>query len=487
MTTPPHPDTPSWNDRDPSSGDRVPDASQDFWGDAGDWPSEPRDHREPRQRLGAAVSRWWNSTGSLPVTRVHGTPTRHHPVVADDTDRLPTDDWSSNDAPDTRRTAPTRIVGASTGASRVHDWSAADWSDDDAIMDDWTVDEWSTDDGSLNDRHDDDPVPPGPRRHGVDPLLARLGGLAIVLTLLVPLVLGFTSGDDDDADALRTSTPAVSPSQATPPTIAPLTTAAATAADTSAAAPTAATAPPATAASPAASTSSLATEPDETTSTEPTGTEPIADMQALEIDTCALEYEVAAGDFWIRIADGSGVPLADVLAANAATVSTPLYPGRTVCLPEGATTPPPPPPPTTAAPTTVAPPTTSRPSTTSSRPATTVPSTSRPPATPTTTAPAPRPPTSNASPAEVQAIIRAIWPDDLEERALQVAWRESNYIPTAKNFCCYGVFQIYWSVHKGWLAGIGITTAEQLYDPTLNTRAALALYERSGGWGPWGG
>jgi hypothetical protein len=80
-----------------------------------------------------------------------------------------------------------------------------------------------------------------------------------------------------------------------------------------------------------------------------------------------------------------------------------------------------------------------------------------------------------------------VWPDELEERALQIAWRESNYIPTAKNFCCYGVFQIYWSVHKSWLSGIGITSAEQLYDPTTNARAALALYERAGGWGPWGG
>ena len=84
-------------------------------------------------------------------------------------------------------------------------------------------------------------------------------------------------------------------------------------------------------------------------------------------------------------------------------------------------------------------------------------------------------------------IIRDVWPDDLEEKALEVAWRESNYRPTAKNSCCYGVFQMYWSVHRSWLGTIGITSADQLYDPTLNARAALALYERSGGWGPWGG
>jgi soluble lytic murein transglycosylase-like protein len=86
----------------------------------------------------------------------------------------------------------------------------------------------------------------------------------------------------------------------------------------------------------------------------------------------------------------------------------------------------------------------------------------------------------------VQAIIRAVWPDELEGRAIEIAQRESNFIPTARNSCCLGVFQVYWSVHKSWLAGIGITSAEQLYDPTLNARAALALYERAGGWGPWG-
>ena len=78
-----------------------------------------------------------------------------------------------------------------------------------------------------------------------------------------------------------------------------------------------------------------------------------------------------------------------------------------------------------------------------------------------------------------------MWPDDLEERALEIAWRESNYIPTAKNFCCYGIFQMYWNVHKSWLADIGITNDQQLYDPATNARAAYALYQRAGGWGPW--
>jgi hypothetical protein len=202
-----------------------------------------------------------------------------------------------------------------------------------------------------------------------------------------------------------------------------------------------------------------------------------AAVEALAVDECPLEYEVAAGDFWIRIADGSGAALADVLAVNDATVSTPLYPGRSICLPAGATIPPPPPVATTVPATTPVTSTSARGSGTSS-------STSAASTTPTTTTP---PPPSTVSPAEVEAIIRSVWPDELEGRALEVAWRESNYKPTARNSCCYGLFQVYWSAHRSWLSGLGITSAEQLYDPATNARAALALYERAGGWGPWGG
>ena len=92
---------------------------------------------------------------------------------------------------------------------------------------------------------------------------------------------------------------------------------------------------------------------------------------------------------------------------------------------------------------------------------------------------------TSATPEEVQQIIRDVWPDELEERALEIAFRESRYVPTAKNFCCYGIFQIYWTVHDVWLVDIGITDDQQLYDPATNARAAYALYQRAGGWGPW--
>ena len=85
----------------------------------------------------------------------------------------------------------------------------------------------------------------------------------------------------------------------------------------------------------------------------------------------------------------------------------------------------------------------------------------------------------------MQDIIRSVWPDHLEERALVISHRESSWIPTAENYCCVGLFQIYYDVHKSWLAGIGVNEKSDLYDPYLNAKAAYALYQRSGGWGPW--
>lgn len=89
-------------------------------------------------------------------------------------------------------------------------------------------------------------------------------------------------------------------------------------------------------------------------------------------------------------------------------------------------------------------------------------------------------------PQDVEGIIRQIWPDDLEDQAIRVAWRESTHQPDVRNYCCYGLFQIYWSVHRDWLADLGIDEAEDLYDPWLNTIAAWTLYQDAGGWGPWG-
>ncbi len=132
-------------------------------------------------------------------------------------------------------------------------------------------------------------------------------------------------------------------------------------------------------------------------------------------------------------------------------------------------------PPTTAAPATTQAPTTAAPTTTQA-PTTT--------AAPTTTVA----PSESYSPSEVKALIRETWPEDQHEKALDVAWRESNYIETADNgWCCVGVFQMYWTVHQSWLDDYGIYTRDDLKNARKNIAAAYALYQRSGGWGPWGG
>ena len=104
-------------------------------------------------------------------------------------------------------------------------------------------------------------------------------------------------------------------------------------------------------------------------------------------------------------------------------------------------------------------------------------------ATTTTTTAAP-PPTKTYTKAEVDAIIREVWPDNLEDEAVRIATRESNLSPGVRNYCCFGLFQIYYNVHKGWLAQMGVTSAEQLYDPQTNAYAALR-HVPLGGWGPW--
>lgn len=55
--------------------------------------------------------------------------------------------------------------------------------------------------------------------------------------------------------------------------------------------------------------------------------------------TCAVPYQVRAGDGWWLIAVQNRVSLASLLAANNATSQTALFAGRTVCLPAGAQVP----------------------------------------------------------------------------------------------------------------------------------------------------
>jgi len=97
------------------------------------------------------------------------------------------------------------------------------------------------------------------------------------------------------------------------------------------------------------------------------------------------------------------------------------------------------------------------------------------------------PPAHKFTRAEVIQIIRDAWPDELEERALAIAQRESKLQSGAVSGsrCCYGLFQIYYRWHKNWLPNVGVNSAQELLNPFLNAKAAYRMYQRNNGWGPW--
>ena len=160
--------------------------------------------------------------------------------------------------------------------------------------------------------------------------------------------------------------------------------------------------------------------------------------------SCAATYTARRGDSWWSIASKSQTTLKRILKINGASMSTLILIGREVCVPAAAK-----------------------------------------PAVPVSAAAKPAVPVKVYSRKEVEQIIREVWPDELEERALAIVDRESNLNPLAKNNCCYGLFQIYYKYHKNWLPDVGVTSANQLLDPRLNVMAAYKLYQRNNGWGPW--
>jgi LysM repeat protein len=345
------------------------------------------------------------------------------------------------------------------------------------------------------------PVAPMPGRlafGAIDPLLARLGALVVVGALLVPLALALRPARDD-SDTVRLESPAeIAPESASGagstggPTAA--TSAASSAAGTAGAgvgstdavspapanASEAATAvdtnaAPAPTQTPDTSTNGAATGSDsaplastaaieDATQTSSSGIEAAATVAAEAervVPECPQTYAAAAGDSWYRIADEADVTPTALLSENRATLDAVIFPGDEICLPAGATMP-------------------TQPTTTTSTPTTA-------PSAPTTTN-VPAAPPSPASVEEVKQMIRDTWPADQHETALRIAGRESNFDPLAdNNFCCFGIFQIYWTVHKGWLDDHGIYSSNDLLDAEKNIAAAYALYVRSGGWGPWGG
>jgi LysM repeat protein len=329
------------------------------------------------------------------------------------------------------------------------------------------------------------PRPAGLRTERIasDPFVTRIGLLITAGLIVVALVwaVRVSVGTDSAAPSVEaaatmvpvTTIPATTALAAPDPLPQP-TAAAATAANP---APNTTAAPVLSTAAPEARAASGATQPAAVPAVQ-AASAGVAAVPATAPACGKKTYKIQRGDAWILIARKVKVSTKELLAANGATARTVIYPGRTICLPASATVPAPTP--ATSAPKPVAV------QQVAPAPKATVAQAATPPPAPPTTA-APAASTRSYSQAESVAIIREIWPDELEEKALAIAWRESNHKHTARNYCCHGLFQIYFNVHKGWLKDLGITASSHLYDPYLNARAALTLYVRAGGWGPWGG
>ena len=85
---------------------------------------------------------------------------------------------------------------------------------------------------------------------------------------------------------------------------------------------------------------------------------------------------------------------------------------------------------------------------------------------------------------EVKALIEQMWPADSVAKALDVAWKESNFQAGVDNgWCCLGVFQINYSSHSRRLAARGLGR-DGLFDARVNIEIALEIF-REQGWSPW--
>lgn len=477
--------------------DEAADITQEFWGTTRGWvPRHPDDGGDDTagtrrtRRGGISGLRARQSDRTAPRvgrTRQHGVvrPGDAPPPPQSARDELangwPLDDWSSDDW------------------ATAHAYHAHDHDHDRGFVDEY-------DDGGLDEqRPAAREVPLTPSRQvaplaerlgvgAVDPLLLRLGVMVLIGVLMAPLALALRS--DDGGDAIRTS-PVVAAAYGSPVAGAPQTAgtpetvatepavtdvtstddvAASTADVVETAAPTASTEAPAAPSTAPEAAATTSTEAPVTIAADQDTAESVAPAVATEeadrvVPACPQQYEASPGDSWYRIAEAAGVSPGELFTENGANAQTVILPGDSICLPTDATMPAPLAPPTTQPPATTVPATT---------PPTTVAS-----APPTTKAPASTVPPSKS---EVEQIIRDVWPDELEDKALEVAWRESKYQPAAYNgWCCYGLFQIHWGAHKGWLATIGIDSTSDLLDAQRNTEVAYLIYQRSGGWGPWGG
>lgn len=94
--------------------------------------------------------------------------------------------------------------------------------------------------------------------------------------------------------------------------------------------------------------------------------------------------------------------------------------------------------------------------------------------------------------------VRQGWPIDQLDRLDHIMWRESRCKPDAHNtddptkYGSRGLLQVngYWCSGNrfwpdGWLqTHVGIDSCDDLFDPAVNLRSALFMFNNSG-WGPW--
>ena len=159
--------------------------------------------------------------------------------------------------------------------------------------------------------------------------------------------------------------------------------------------------------------------------------------------TCTKTYTAVTNDSWWRIASKVKVTLKELLVANGAKSSRMILIGDVLCLPKSAVT------------------------------------------KEQTRGLSLKPPERRHTKAASEKVIREIFPDQLENRAVAIARRESKLNAANWNWCCIGLFQINWWSHKSWLKAEGITEPEQLLNARTNAEVAWMVYKRAGGWGPW--
>ena len=169
----------------------------------------------------------------------------------------------------------------------------------------------------------------------------------------------------------------------------------------------------------------------------------VSTPQAVSATSCSKTYTAVANDSWWKVSTKVKVTVKELLAANNARTSTMILIGDVLCLPKSAVT---------------------------KEQARTL---------------RLGPPAKRHTKAASEKVIREIFPDHLEGRAVAIAKRKSKLNAASWNWCCIGLFQINWWSHRSWLKAEGITEPEQLLNARTNTEVAWMIYKRSGGWGPW--